>query len=228
MALEKLTIIVEKDGNTGSRPVFDGGKTLTALFNPKQLAFNKSANWKKQDPKEHDNPELQFTNAEPRTLSLDLLYDTYDTPDAEKEDVREKYTDEIMKLITIDGDKHRPPVCRLSWGRIGVFFQGVLEKLDQQFTLFTEDGTPVRATLRCAFKEWWTNYEDLNKAKRNSSDIARVRTVKRGDSLSRYAAEEYGDPTLWRTIALENAIDDPLALVPGRVVLIPTLLRRKI
>jgi hypothetical protein len=135
------------------------------------------------------------------------------------------YTRELLHLCTVEkhGDKHRPPVCRLSWGSVGVFFQGVLERLEQQFTLFMEDGTPVRAKSACTFKEWRTNYDDLNRQATESSDVAKIRTLKRGETLSSVAAEEYRDPGLWRAIADENGIDDPLFIVPGTVLLIPKL-----
>ena len=226
MALKKLKILVEKDGGV---LVFEQNSAITVLFNPNKLVFSKSVNWKKQGAAQRDVPELQFTNAQPRTLNLDLISDTYDTPDVEKKDVR-KHTKKLFHLTTVEehGDKHRPPVCRLSWGSVGVFFQGVLERLEQQFTLFMEDGTPVRATSRCTFKEWRTNYDDLNKQAPESSDIAKIRIVKRGETLSGIAAAEYRDPGLWRPIADENAIDDPLSLVPGTVLLIPTLTQRNL
>jgi len=50
--------------------------------------------------------------------------------------------------------------------------------------------------------------------------------VKRGETLSGIAAEEYHDPGLWRPIAAENEIDDPLSVVLGTVLLIPTLTPR--
>ncbi len=224
MALKKLNILVEK---TGAVLVFEQSSSISALFNPNKLVFNKSVNWQKQGAAQRDVPELQFTNAEPRTLNLDLIFDTYDTPDEQKEDVR-THTQKLADLTTVEkhGDKHRPPVCRLSWGSVGVFFQGVLERLEQQFTIFMEDGTPVRATSGCTFKEWRTNYDDLNRQATQSSDIAKTRIVKRGEALSNIAAEEYRDPGLWRPIADENDVDDPLVLVPGTVLLIPTLIQR--
>ncbi len=219
MELDKLKILVEKK-NTFL--VFEGGETITALFNPSKLTFNKVVSWKKAEPKQHNVPELQFNSAQPRTLNVDLIFDTYDNSEWFKEDVREQ-TDKVFKLTTMEEDMHRPPVCRISWGSVGIFFQGVLEKLTQDFTMFMEDGTPVRATLRCTFKEWRTNYDDLNAANPHSSDIAKMRVLKRGETLSSIAAEEYHDPTLWRPIAEENKIDDPRALVPGTVLLIPAL-----
>jgi nucleoid-associated protein YgaU len=221
MALEKLKIMVEKKGGVLT---FQTGDAITALFNPEKLVFNKTVNWKRHGAAQRDVPELQFTNAQPRTLQIDLIFDTYDTPEASKTDVR-RDTKKILHIATVEkhGDKHRPPVCRLSWGAAGVFFQGVLESLEQQFTLFMDDGTPVRAKCTCTFKEWRTNYDDLNRQSTESSDVAKTRTVKIGDTLDRIAAEAYRDPRMWRAIAEANDIDDPLHLTPGTVLSIPIL-----
>jgi nucleoid-associated protein YgaU len=89
--------------------------------------------------------------------------------------------------------------------------------------LFLEDGTPVRATCRCTFKEWRSNPDDQRRQDTKSSDIPKSRVVRRGDTLSSIAAEEYLDPGKWRPIADENGIDDPLNLVPGKELLIPAL-----
>ncbi|NOS89430.1 MAG: LysM peptidoglycan-binding domain-containing protein [Methylococcaceae bacterium] len=220
MGLEKLTISVENEGAT---LVF--GNSFVALFNPDKLVFSKTANWRKQNAKQRDCPELQFSNAEPRTLHLELLFDTYDPDDPalKDQDVRTKYTDKIFHLTTVEkhGELHRPPVCRLSWGSAGCIFQGVLQQLEQQFILFAENGTPVRAKLSCTFMEWSNN--DLNKQNPESSDIAKMHELKRGETLSSIAAKNYLDPRLWRAIAIENAIDDPLDLKTGSQLLLPPL-----
>lgn len=219
MGLAKLTIKVEKVGSsTETQLVF--GDSFEVLFNPDKLVFSKSANWAKQDVKSHTSPKLEFTNSEPRTLKLDLIYDTFDpAPENLKnknKDVRKLYTDTILRLITVNKDEPRPPVCRLQWGGAGYFFQGALQQLEQQFTLFTEEGVPVRAKLSCTFKEWWTDYENLNSATSNSSSINKTHVVKPGETLSSIAA----DPKQWRALAVENGIDDPREL--PRVLSLPT------
>jgi nucleoid-associated protein YgaU len=223
MAIEKLTILVERNG---SKLQFGNDRKVVAGFNPGHMKFSRNANWKSLGAAQRDVPELQFTGAEPRTLNLDLLFDTYDTDEAAsaKRKVTE-LTDEVLKLTTVEshGDKHRPPVCRLRWGAAGVFFQGVLQHLDQDLVLFMENGTPVRAKLGCTFMEWRTNYEDLNRQKTQSSDVAKVWTVRRGESLAAIAAAEYLDPRHWRVIAEANGIDDPLQLSPGLSLLLPPL-----
>jgi nucleoid-associated protein YgaU len=210
MELTKLTIKPES------------GEKVEALFNPKEISLDKSVTWQTQEAAERDVPELQFKNGQPRTLNLDLFFDTYDTPDSAKQDVRDR-TEPVFKLALVVDDLHRPPVCTLSWGRMRSFFHGVLERLSQRFTLFTGDGTPVRATLRCTFKEWRSNPDDQRRQNMTSSDVAKQRIVRRGDTLSAIAAREYRDPALWRPIAEENGIDDPRDLKPGTALLIPSL-----
>lgn len=219
----KLRIVREKNGGSLD---FDYANPIEALFNPNQLAISKSVNWSDQKAAQRDAPESQFNNGNPAQLNLDLFFDTYDTPYPIKDRVT-RYTDRMMSLATVEqsggSETHRPPICLLSWGSFGVFFVGILQSLERQFTLFMQDGTPVRAKVRCSFKEWIPNNKGLQKQNMHSSDVAKIHIVKRGESLSQIAAEEYRDPQQWRAIANENGIDDPRLLQPGTVLLIPTL-----
>jgi nucleoid-associated protein YgaU len=225
MGLEQLTILVEAQGSALQFGGVTSGDTLVAMFNPNKLTVSRSVQWQNQQAAKRDNPEMQFTGAEPATLSVDLLFDTYDTPEPEtaKKSVKTAYTDKLLHLTTVEkhGDKHRPPVCRLQWGSQGIFFQGVLQQLEIQFTMFTAAGVPVRATARCTFKQWLANNHDLKKQDLMSSDVAKVWVVKRGQSLATIASAEYGDPRAWRVIADANAIDNPLGLAPGTRLLLP-------
>jgi nucleoid-associated protein YgaU len=96
---------------------------------------------------------------------------------------------------------------------------GVLERADQTFTMFLSTGIPVRATMDVSLKE--VGQEQAGR--QQSADFTKRHTVRRGDTLSSIAAEKYGDPALWRPIAEENGLDDPLALQTGQVLVIPAL-----
>jgi nucleoid-associated protein YgaU len=102
-----------------------------------------------------------------------------------------------------------------------MFFQGVLTQLETQYTLFMDDGKPVRATNHCTFKQWRSNQDDMQRQNLMSADVAKVWIVKQGQTLASIAAREYGDPGEWRAIADANALDDPLALKPGSQLLLP-------
>ena len=131
----------------------------------------------------------------------------------------------IQNLAQINLNLKRPPRCRLVWGTISgkdsvLLPDGFLMNVTKTLTHFLEDGTPVRATLDCTFKEW---QEPGTKAKIGNPIDDPVRIVKRGESLSSIATEEYGDPSLWRIIAAENRLINPRILNPGTVLTIPPL-----
>ena len=224
MALDKLTILVELPGGKVQFDEKNADCCIVAMFNPNRLTISRSAQWQGQQTAKRDSPELQYTGAEPGTLGIELFFDTYDSPSLEKQSVTE-YTGKLLHLTTVEthGDKHRPPVCQLKCGSRGVFFQGVLQRLEQQYTLFMPDGTPVRATAACTFRQWQSNLVDLKQQNLMSSDVAKVWTVRQGQTLAAIAAEEYRDPRAWRAIAEANGIDDPLALAPGTTLLLPAL-----
>lgn len=224
MALEHLTILVELPGGQLQFDEKNSDCCIVAMFNPTRFTISRSAQWESQKAAKRDSPELQFTSAEPSTLSIDLFFDTYDNPNEKKQKVSD-LTRKLLHLTTVEshGDKHRPPVCRLKWGAADVFFQGVLQQLEQQYTLFMEDGTPVRATAKCTFKQWRSNQDDLNKQNLLSADVAKIWVVKRGQTLASIAAYEYRDPRKWRPIAEANGIEDPLDLRPGATLVLPPL-----
>lgn len=214
MALAKLKIQVEdKDG------IF--GEGFPVLFNPSQVSLSKAARWGLVSTTGRDVSASQFTHGEPATLSLELFFDTYETG----EDVQD-HTRQIFHLTTIEkhGNLHRPPLCKLVWGRYTFDdFQWVVTNLVQTFTLFKNDGTPVRATLSCSFRQWRSDEVEQKLLDKQSPDVAKTRVVRRGETLSSIAAEEYNDPALWRPIAVANGIDNPRRLAPGRSLSIPVL-----
>jgi nucleoid-associated protein YgaU len=222
MGLAKLTILVEQAGSAFEFGDANSDGAIVAMFNPNLLTLSRTVKWESQKAANRDNPAMQFTGGDPTSIVIDLLFDTYDVPEIDKESVR-KYTDKLLHLTTVEthGDKHRPPICRLQWGANPVFFQGVLKQLDTTYTMFLESGMPVRATCKCSFTQWIGNDSDLRQQDLMSSDVAKMWVVKRGQRLTHIAALEYGDPRQWRIIAEANEIDDPLTLAPGSRLLLP-------
>ena len=225
MALNKLTILVELPGENMQFSESDENFRIVAMFNPKTLSFSRQVQWQTQNASKRDSPELQYTSGEPAQLTVDLFFDTYDSdkPANGKDSVFGVHTSKLLALTNVRSDKHRPPVCRIKWGSQGILFQGVLAQLDQQYTMFMEDGNPVRGTVKCTFKQWRSNESDLKKQNLMSSDVVKMWTVRRGQTLAGIAAAEYGDPACWRRIAQANGIDDPLRLAPGTTLTLPAL-----
>src|SRR5439155_5812243 len=102
----------------------------------------------------------------------------------------QQYTEQVVNLANVQSELHRPPVCRLQWGKT-VLFEGVLTQLQQDFTFFMPDGTPVRATLSCTFTAYRTFDQAVTDVELHSADVAKRRIVRRGDTLWNIADDEY-------------------------------------
>ena len=89
---------------------------------------------------------LQYVGGDARALSMELFFDTYE----QRTDVR-RHTDRIYGLLAIEPSKHVPPICTFTWGRFS--FRCVIERVSGRFTLFLDDGTPVRASLTVSLKD---------------------------------------------------------------------------
>jgi hypothetical protein len=194
----------------------DTGEDIPVLFNPKEYVVGKKTPWTEMKVFGLDSPPVQFTMGERKRLTMELFFDTSE----EKSDVRE-YTKKIENLMMVNAQEHRPPLLRFSWGNLS--FDSVLEDLVQRFTLFMNDGTPLRAILKVVFKEYATAATQLSTTRRESADHTKRLVIREGESISSIAAREYNDPGKWRVIAQANRIEDPENIKPGTIVELPPL-----
>ena len=189
---------------------------LNVLFNPEQYSIEKSNQFASQPIPGLDSPVIQFVRGDSEILNVDLFFDTYTYYNGE--DVR-NYTNQLSKFLQVDPDMHAPPICSFQWG--SVIFTGIIEKIGKRFTMFREDGIPVRATVSISFRKYPTVDEQNKRA--HSSDKTKRRIIKKGDRLWMFAAREYGDPSKWRAIADANNIDNPRILKIGIEIVIPPI-----
>lgn len=228
MALEKAKLSVEREG---------ASETFSVQFNPAEYNISESVNYAEKSIPGTAGPITQFVSGASASLSLSLTFDTFDTPasgvresQANTELTRQKahkptdvshLTRRLANLVAIDGSLHRPPMVTFSWGSLS--FKGVVTDLKQTFTMFLPSGMPVRARVELTLKSVTDLAEEKRKRPFESPDRTKYRTVHQGEQLWNFAAQEYGDPELWRVIARENGLMNPLDLEPGQVIKLPAL-----
>lgn len=221
MALQHAVIEIDKKDQCPTLP-----NSITVQFNPTEYTLSKGAQIAEIAIPGIDSPILQFVRGQTETLSLELFFDTTEQGVGEQAvDVRDQ-TKWVYQLVKIQPDRHAPPRIRVSWGR-GLSFRGIVESVQQKFTLFTPLGIPVRATLTVAFKEYKTLEEQLTELNLKSSDHSKEVVVRRGTTLPLLAYEEYGDAALWREIAEapdnQEVLQSPTRLTPGTRLRIPAI-----
>ena len=127
------------------------------IFNPKELQVDKNVPWK-VNPQANKSPDkgiqLEFSGAEGRSMSIELLFDGYEQ--------NLSVAPEIKKLnnlasprdaVNAKEDLRRPHLCMVTWGKTIEKFTCVIESLSTKYTMFSDQGDPLRATCTVKLKE---------------------------------------------------------------------------
>lgn len=223
MGLTKAKLEIEKE---------TGSKTIDVLFNPSEYQLSDGASYSEKKVPGLDGPIIQYISGEATELSVSLFLDTY-VPESSSllsmvpgfgssgsTDVS-AITKEIAAATSIVGSLHRPPKATFKWGSLN--FEGVITKMSHTYTMFTESGMPVRAKVNLTFKSLISPKDSKRKSPFESPDRTKYRTITEGTQLWSLACAEYGDPEMWKLIAKENGIMNPLDIRPGQVVRLPAL-----
>jgi len=142
--------------------------TVVAQYNPKELQIDRTVPWQKnsQPNKSPDaGIQLEFTGAEGRSMSLELLFDGYETGNGaiagQPGMTVSKAVETLNKLASPidagakDENKRRPHHCVVVWGSTvpDQSFKCVIESLSVKYTMFSAEGDPLRATCTVKVKE---------------------------------------------------------------------------
>lgn len=148
----------------------DDKYTLEVQFNPKELQVDKAVQWSAHKTSKADAPILEFTGADGRSMSLELVFDGYES----NTDVEAAYVSKLVALATVrdssskqsDPKKQRPHLVGVTWGgsiagSTGASskdskvreFRGVIESVNTKYTMFSPEGVPLRATVNVKFKQ---------------------------------------------------------------------------
>lgn len=217
---------VEAKSNKGAAKAVAGGLVVQCMFNPYEYSISKS-NTFNEISSCGDTPEAELAKAGAQTLSLNLVFDTYENG----KDVS-VLTNELWKFMmrrtsqksktSPKNKKPNPPLVAFVWGSF--YFASYITSMTQKFTLFRHDGIPVRANVQITFTQY-TDANDYPNQNPTSGDgqIEKIWRVTAGERLDTIAYEVYGEASMWREIATYNHISNPLSIQAGDMLAIPVL-----
>jgi hypothetical protein len=197
---------------------------VRAQYNPKELQIDKQVPW--EESKARDNrsgpnrternrsvqSDLTFNGAPKRSMTVELLFDTYEIEGASVEpDIRRlEEMSSVQDPETRKPERRRPHHCIVAWGdsNFGMRpFRCVIESLAVKYTMWDHDGTPKRATCTVKLKE----AHQMDGAHEAEDHYAERR---------RWAGSEQARPKNWET-ARADAYTTELARDRDRVTGMP-------
>jgi len=193
-----------------------GQSPISVLFNPTDLSVDRSSHYASMPVPGLSMPILQYIRGESDILNLELFLDRTDEGNDVNSDVAA-----LERLTQIDSTLHSPPVIQFDWANFS--FTGVVTSVREKLTLFSEDGRVLRARIALSLKSYKAAEVQLRDLKLSSPDRSHARVLREGETLAHIAYEAYGDPRMWRTIALANNIDRPRFIEPGTPLWIPAM-----
>jgi nucleoid-associated protein YgaU len=210
-------LIVIKPNNGGSE---DKLWDFDFPFNPKDFTMTRAAKWEQKSNKGGTLP-AEYNGPVAGTIKVEMFLDETDKADGDISKTIKKLI-EFVNPETASKGKAKPsaPHIRFIWGT-AIEFKGYLESVDVKYSLFRENGNPVRGSATLTMKEFGAPQKKQNPTS-GSDATSRSHKVVAGDSLASIAYAEYGNATGWRQVADANpSIHDPMRLLPGASLLIP-------
>jgi Contractile injection system tube protein len=138
MTLEKAKLI----------PKDAGASPLEFMFNPTELVFEKvveTSENKAARTQDKGQPKVSFASVNAYKVTINkIIFDTYETG----EDVVKKYIEPFRKAVQfVSKDDQRTPLYTFIWGGNKYLSCCFIEKLTYKLTMFSPNGTPVRALI---------------------------------------------------------------------------------
>jgi hypothetical protein len=194
---------------------------MSVQFNPADYSLDQSVSYTEAKglAANNNNKKSQFTAETSPVLKIKLTFDGFtkaNTLDPEQAADVNKSIVFLRKLVTVNENMHRPPMCSFAWGSLR--FIGAVKQLSVNYTMFASTGKPIRATA-----DMTIGRADNKKIALNSPDRTKRRVLTQDTPLYTVAYEAYNDPGEWRRIAVANGIKNPRRLHAGTVLKIPPM-----
>ncbi|MEM8528132.1 MAG: LysM peptidoglycan-binding domain-containing protein [Bacteroidota bacterium] len=201
--------------------------------NPEQYSQNFKLEYDKEAAKGSQGVEEKFKSAAPQELKLDFTIDGTNTiyGYAYTDENKKKVSEQIQLLKDVvykmSGEIHRPKFLKIIGFGIddkdSKTFPCVLSNLEVTYTLFNQDGEPLRAKISSTFFNYKEAERRVKEEKKNSPDLTHLRTVKGDTHLPLMTYNIYKNSRYYLEVAKANDLTNFRKLRTGQELRFPPL-----
>ena len=214
--MEKMVIKAYTDNKYGTEKA-----ECTVKINPASYTHNFQVNYDKTTALGKPGTPLEFKGIPPQTVSFEVYFDSTGAVEGSKVPVKDQLSVFKKVAFVFNGDIHEPNYLIISWGAL--VFRCKLTSLSVNYTLFKQDGTPLRAKASMSFEQAVDADLIAKDANPKSPDLTHLITVKQGDTLPVICYRTYGDSSYYWEVAKYNNIANFQNLKPGTKLYLPPI-----
>ncbi|MEE9361206.1 MAG: LysM peptidoglycan-binding domain-containing protein [Cellulophaga sp.] len=164
---------------------------------------------------------LKFKGIPPENVSFEIYFDATGAIENNTTPVKTLLDQFKNVCFLYNGDIHEPNYLIISWGSL--VFKCKLTSMNINYTLFKQDGTPLRAKASVKFEEAIDANLIAKEANNKSPDLTHFILVKEGDTLPLLCFRTYGDCQYYLDVAKYNSIVNFRNLKPGATIYFPPI-----
>lgn len=182
------------------------GKPYEVMINPDSIKWQRTIDYNEVQAPDSSSASQKYKSSPSDKMNFDIVIDCTGIvkPD------RTKMKDEISELekivFTYNGQIHRPNFVKIQWGA-DIEFNGVLVSFDTSYTLFSPDGSPLRAKISLGFSQYISPSTAEKMAGKKSPDVTHRVTVEEGVTLPQLCYRVWKDGLLYVQVSRYNRLN---------------------
>ncbi len=173
------------------------------------------------------NSEMKFAQIESPDLNFEFTLDaTGASPNSFTGFVNDKNIEKLVNKFLevcyyIDSETHQPHYIEISYGKM--LHKTVFKSCEIKYTLFENDGTPLRAVISAKFQAVENKELVWRKLDQHSPDLTHKRIVKDKDTVIAMSNKIYERNDLYQEVARFNGLNNFRSVVTGSELFFPSL-----
>lgn len=212
--VSKVIIMPYKDKSYRQQDSDQGSFALP--INPETYSENYKVEYDLRRGQGQQSTNPKFKSTAPEELKLEFVFDGTKTAQGyvhKKQSVQEQIKKLKDTVYSMNGEIHRPRFLKIFWGELK--FPCILTNLDINYTLFDEEGKPIRAKISTTFVNYVAQEERVARENKRSPDLTQIRGVNEGDRLDLMTYKIYNESQYLLQIAKANKLTSIRNITPG-------------